>query len=374
MELKNYQQKILNDIERFLTISQQTHSISDAYREFWFTNNPSVTPFPGKPIEPYKDNVPKAPHLCIKVPTGGGKTFIASAAIKTIFDAFTETQNRFVVWLVPSNAILEQTLRNLRNKQHPYRQRIDTDFQNRVEVLSKEQALLGQNFSLSSVRENLTILVVSYDSFRATLKEGLRVYRDNGYLQSFQPIVGGKYSQDGEVPLMSVIQALHPVIIVDESHNATSKLSEEMICDMQPNFVLDLTATPRKNSNILSFTDALELKKNNMVKLPVIVYNHTRKEQVIDSALHLQRELERTASQYTDRYIRPIVLFQAESKNGKEDRATFDKIKQDLLNLRIPEEQIKIKTAEINELKDIDLMSPDCPVRYIITIHYHQRS
>ena len=369
MELKNYQQKILNDLERFLDISQEKHSIAEAYQAFWFTSNPSVTPFPGKPIEPYKNNVPKAPHLCIKVPTGGGKTFIASAALKTIFDAFTETQMRFVVWLVPSNAILEQTLRNLSNKEHPYRQRIDTDFQNRVEVLNKEQALLGQNFSLASVRENLTILVVSYDSFRATLKEGLRVYRDNGYLQSFQPLVGGKYSPDGEVPLMSVIQALHPVVIVDESHNATSKLSEEMICDMQPNFVLDLTATPRKNSNILSFTDALELKKNNMVKLPVIVYNHTRKEQVIDSALHLQRELERTAKQYSDRYIRPIVLFQAESKNGKEDRATFDKIKQDLLNLRIPEEQIKIKTAEINELKDIDLMSPDCPVRYIITIN-----
>ncbi len=369
MELKNYQQKILKDLERFLTIAQTKRSIGEAYHNFWFTNDPSVTPYPGKPIEPYKDNVPRAPHLCIKVPTGGGKTFIASAAIKTIFDAFSELSYRFVVWLVPSNAILEQTLRNLRNKEHPYRQRIDTDFQNRVEVFNKEQALTGQGFSLTTVRENLCVLVVSYDSFRANLKEGLRVYRDNGYLQSFQPLVNTNASDDAEVQLMSVIQALHPVVIVDESHNATSKLSEEMICNMQPSFVLDLTATPRKNSNILCFTDALELKKNNMVKLPVIVYNHHRKEQVIDSALHLQRELERTAKQYTDRYIRPIVLFQAEAKNGNEDRATFDKVKHDLLSLGIKEEQIKIKTAEINELKDIDLMSPDCPVRYIITIN-----
>ena len=369
MELKNYQQKILNDLERFLEISQETHSISDAYNKFWQTNNPPFTPFPGMPIEPYKDNVPGAPHLCIKVPTGGGKTFIASAALKTIFDAFSLLSKRFVVWLVPSNAILEQTLRNLRNKQHPYRQRIDTDFQNRVEVFNKEQALMGQGFSLATVNENLCILVMSYDSFRTSDKEKRRVNNDNGYLQTFLPLLGFDSSEAAEISLSAVIQALHPVVIVDESHNATSKLSEDMIKDMHPSFVLDLTATPRKNSNILCFTDALELKKNNMVKLPVIVYNHHRKEQVIDSALHLQRELERTARKYTDRYIRPIVLFQAESKNGDEDRATFDKIKQNLLDLRIPEEQIKIKTAEINEIKDIDLMAKNCPVRYIITIN-----
>ena len=369
MELKNYQQKILNDLERFLEISQETHSIGDAYNKFWQTNNPPFTPFPGMPIEPYKDNVPGAPHLCIKVPTGGGKTFIASAALKTIFDAFSLLSKRFVVWLVPSNAILEQTLRNLRNKQHPYRQRIDTDFQNRVEVFNKEQALMGQGFSLATVNENLCILVMSYDSFRTANKDNRRVYLDNGYLQSFLPLLHENASGTDEVQLMTVIQALHPVVIVDESHNATSKLSEDMIKDMHPSFVLDLTATPRKNSNILCFTDALELKKNNMVKLPVIVYNHHKKEQVIDSALHLQRELERTAHKYTDRYIRPIVLFQAESKNGDADRATFDKIKQNLLDLRIPEEQIKIKTAEINEIKDIDLMAKNCPVRYIITIN-----
>lgn len=369
MELKNYQQKILNDLERFLEISQETRSIGEAYTKFWQTNNPPFNPFPQMPIEPYKDNVPGAPHLCIKVPTGGGKTFIASAALKTIFDAFSLLSKCFVVWLVPSNAILEQTLRNLRNKQHPYRQRIDTDFQNRVEVFNKEQALMGQGFSLATVNENLCILVMSYDSFRTANKDNRRVYLDNGYLQSFLPLLRENSSSSDEVQLMTVIQALRPVVIVDESHNATSKLSEEMIKDMHPSFVLDLTATPRKNSNILCFTDALELKKNNMVKLPVIVYNHHRKEQVIDSALHLQRELERTAKKYSDRYIRPIVLFQAESKNGDEDRATFDKIKQNLLDLRIPEEQIKIKTAEINEIKDIDLMAKDCPVRYIITIN-----
>lgn len=370
MELKGYQQTNLNALDRFLECVGKHNNITKGFYEFWQTNNPPLTPFPGAIIEPYKNNVVGAPHVCHKVPTGGGKTFIASAALKVAMDRINPLY-KVVVWLVPSNAILEQTLRNLRNKQHPYRQRIDTDFQNRVEVFDKQQVLTGQGFSLTTVRENLCILVMSFDSFRTNNKEGRKVYQENGYLQSFAGLISEQIEGDDEVQLMTVLQAVHPVVIVDESHNATSRLSEQMLNDLQPSLVIDLTATPRENSNIICFTDALELKKNNMVKLPVIVYNHTNKSQVIDSALHLQRSLEITAKQdASGNYIRPIVLFQAESKQqGAEDRETFEKVKQKLLDLKIPEEQIKIKTAEIDELKGIDLMSADCPVRYIITIN-----
>ena len=369
MELKDYQVKNLEALDRFLICVDNNKNISKGYYEFWQKNNPPITPFPGTIIEPYKNNVKGAPHVCHKVPTGGGKTLIASAALKVAMDRINPLY-KVVVWLVPSNAILEQTLRNLRNKQHPYRQRIDTDFQNRVEVFDKQQALTGHGFTLTSVRENLCILVMSFDSFRTNNKEGRKVYQENGYLQSFSSIVAGENNGDDEVQLMKVLQAVHPIVIVDESHNATSKLSEQMLNDLQPSLVLDLTATPRENSNIICFTDALELKKNNMVKLPVIVYNHSRKSQVIDSALHLQRQLEITAKQEQDNYIRPIVLFQAESNlQGAEDRETFEKVKKTLMDLKIPEEQIKIKTANIDELKGIDLMAPDCPVRYIITVN-----
>lgn len=370
MELKGYQQTNLDALDRFLSCVDKHDNTARGFHEFWQTNNPPLTPFPGTIIEPYKDNVKGAPHICHKVPTGGGKTFIASAALKVAM-SHTNPLYKVVVWLVPSNAILEQTLRNLRNKQHPYRQRIDTDFQNRVEVFDKQQALTGHGFTLTTVRENLCILVMSFDSFRTTNKEGRKVYQENGYLQSFAPLVASQLDGDDEVQLMKVLQAVHPVVVVDESHNATSKLSEQMLNDLQPSLVIDLTATPRENSNIICFTDALELKRNNMVKLPVIVYNHTTKSQVIDSALHLQRRLEQTAKQDKGgNYIRPIVLFQAETKQqGAEDRDTFEKVKQTLLALKIPEEQIKIKTADIDELKGVDLMSPDCPVRYIITVN-----
>lgn len=370
MELKGYQQTNLDALDRFLSCVDKCKNTSKGFYEFWQTNNPPITPFPGTIIEPYKNNVKGAPHICHKVPTGGGKTFIASAALKVAMTHINPLY-KVVVWLVPSKAILEQTLRNLRDKEHPYRQRIDIDFQNRVEVFDKQQALTGHGFNLTTVRENLCLLVLSFDSLRTSNKEGRKVYQENGYLQSFSPLIKMQADGDDEVQLMKVLQAVHPLVIVDESHNAASKLSEQMINDLHPSLVIDLTATPKPNSNIICFTDALELKRNNMVKLPVIVYNHSNKSQVIDSALHLQRRLEMTArKEKSSNYIRPIVLFQAESKlQGSEDRETFEKIKQTLLSLKIPDEQIKIKTADIDELKGIDLMSPDCPVRYIITIN-----
>lgn len=370
MELKGYQLTNLNALDRFLTCVEKSNNTAKGYSEFWRTNNPPISPRPKGVIEPYKDNVKGAPHVCLKVPTGGGKTFIAAAALNVAMSHYTP-QYKVVVWLVPSNAILEQTLRNLRNKEHPYRQRIDTDFHNRVVVLDKQQALMGHEFTLNTVRENLCILVMSFDSFRAKNKEDRKVYQENGNLQSFAPLVSAQLNGDEEVQLMTVLQAVNPVVIVDESHNATSKLSEDMLNDLQPLLVVDLTATPRANSNVICFTDALELKKANMVKLPVIVYNHSKKSQVYDSALHLRKQLEIAAEQEkSGRYIRPIVLFQAESKlSGDEDRETFETIKKHLLELDIPEEQIKIKTADFDELKGIDLMSPSCPVRYIITVN-----
>lgn len=369
MELKNYQNKILADISRYFDVLQETKNAANAYRKYWVTNTPPVMPTLNGAVQPYKDTVPGAPHLCVKVPTGGGKTIIAAAALKNIFDAFDESAKKMVVWLVPSNPILEQTLKNLRNPEHPYRQRINTDFGNRVVVIDKQQALTGQNFTINSVQENLTILVISYDSFRTSNKEGRKVNQDNGYLTSFASMEGLNKKDPYELNLSDVLRSLHPVLIVDESHNTESKLSKEMIVDLSPSFVLDLTATPSESSNIISFTDAMELRRNNMVKLPVIVYNQSSKDAVMDKALHLQHELERMALQDPTNYIRPIVLFQAESKNGTEDRDTFEKVKANLLEIGIPEEQIKIKTAEINELKDIDLMAKDCPVRYIITVN-----
>ncbi|KAF5074616.1 Type III restriction enzyme, res subunit [anaerobic digester metagenome] len=368
MELKSYQQEVINDLSLFLEHVQETKNTKEAFYDFW-TKHPRtpLQPFLGTSIEPYKNNVPRVPHICVKVPTAGGKTFIACNALKTIFDAFDYDKPKAVIWLVPSITILEQTLKNLKDPSHPYRQKINSHFGNKVEVFDKATLLQGSGFNATSVKEQLNIMVFSFDSLRARNKEDRKVFQENGNLQSFENLLG----QNTDITLGEVIKYLNPVVVVDESHNAESDLSVDMLKEINPSFILDLTATPRNNSNIISFIDALELKKENMVKLPVIVYNHQDKTEVINSALQLQKRLELQAKEEEKKggkYIRPIVLFQAQPKNA-DDNTTFEKLKEKLIELKIPEEQIKIKTANLNELKNIDLMDKACPVRYIITIN-----
>lgn len=368
MELKPYQQQVLNDLSLFMEHIQETKEIQKAFHDFW-VNHPRtpVQPFPGTAIEPYKNNVPRVPHVCLKVPTAGGKTYIACNALKTIFDAFDYDKPKAVMWLVPSITILEQTIKNLKDPNHYYRKKINSHFGNRVEVFDKATLLQGNGFDASTVKEQLSIMVFSFDSLRARNKEDRKVFQENGNLQTFESLLG----QGADLTLGEVIKYLNPVVVVDESHNAESDLSVDMLKEINPCFIFDLTATPRKNSNIISFIDAIDLKKESMVKLPVIVYNHQDKTEVINSALQLQRRLELQAEEEEKRggkYIRPIVLFQAQPKNS-DDNTTFEKLKEKLIELKIPEEQIKIKTANLNELKGIDLMERSCPVRYIITIN-----
>lgn len=375
MELKPYQNQVLSDLAIFLEKIQESKQIDIAFSDFWTNHHRTpLQPIKGEAIEPYKNNVPRVPHICVKVPTAGGKTFIACNAIKTIFDAFNADKLKAVVWLVPSIAILEQTIKNLKDPDHPYRQKINTHFGNRVEVFDKDTLLQGSGFNATSVKEQLSIMVFSYDSLRTKNKDGRKVFQENGNLQSFESLLGN----ETDITLGSVISYLNPVVIVDESHNAESELSIEMLKVVNPAFILDLTATPRNNSNIISFIDALDLKKENMVKLPVIVYNHQDKTDVISSSLQLQKKLELKAKEEektSGKYIRPIVLFQVQPKNGKsfsneeEEKSNVQKLKDKLIELKIPESRIKIKTANVNELKGIDLMSKECEVRYIITIN-----
>ena len=367
MILKSYQKQIIDDLALFLEKLKECRNIAEAFNAFWMLHpRTPITPSLGEAVEPYKNNIPNCPHVCIKVPTAGGKTFIAANALSAIFKELDPARPKIVVWLVPSNSILEQTIRNFSNPRHPYREQLNTDFANKVNVFDKRMLLQGAGFNTSSVRENMTLCILSFDSLRARKKEDRKVNDENGNLQSFANDV-----TEDEISVMSVLRAFNPVVVVDESHNAESELSVEMLKNLNPSFILDLTATPRKNSNIISFTPAIELKKENMVKLPVIVYNHHKKEEVVSSALELRSKLERTAVEAEKSgapYIRPIVLFQAEPKT-KDDNATFERVKSMLLELKIPEEQIKIKTADKNELQNVNLLSKDCPVRYIITVN-----
>ena len=380
MELKRYQRDVLDDIEAYLVSLDKTSGINAAWREYWAERGMGgggrgATALPVG-IPSYKDDLGGVPNVCIKVPTGGGKTFLAASSVKTIFDRLPTGKSKFVVWLVPSDAILTQTVANLSNPNHPYRQRLNRDFGGAVNVYTKEQLLNAQNFKPTDVMENLSVCVFCYASIRAnpTKKDDKKIYQENGNLIAFSEYFNDRellLADTPETALMQVVRQMNPVVVVDESHNAKSELSIAMLKNLNPSFVLSMTATPTERSNIISYANARELKRENMVKLPVIVYNRPDRASVIHDAVKLRGVLEKKAKAEQasgGSHIRPIVLFQAQPKNS-DDAATFDMIKSKLVNMGIPAEEIAIKTANKDELKTIDLMAKNCPIRYIITVN-----
>lgn len=375
MELKIYQQSVLDDLDLYIEELDKQPTIKAAFRSYWANKGVSVDSIESEYLRPYNDEITGVPNITIKVPTAGGKTYIACRALKHIFQTYSNDKPKVVVWFVPSDPILKQTYNNLHNPNHPYRRALDVDFGNKVNVVDKESALVGQNIHPTQLKENLTIFVFSVQSFASNNKDGRKARRENENLA--EHVSSYTYSDKmltnaDETSLLQVIAQLNPVMVIDESHNfESSELRIDLKKEINPSFIFNLTATPKENSNIISFVDAMQLKVENMVKLPIIVYNHKTTTDVIANAITLQHSLECKAKQHQKqggKYIRPIVLFQAQPKLS-DYNITFDKIKEKLIEGGIPEEQVKIKTANKDEIKNIDLMSDSCEVRYIITVN-----
>ncbi|MCR5136713.1 MAG: DEAD/DEAH box helicase family protein [Oscillospiraceae bacterium] len=364
-----YQDEVIADIDAFLNAVRLTGSITGGWRQYWSE----------KDIDSavrYQNKIKNVPHICTKVPTGGGKTYIGCRSLSHVFSQLLPTKEKLVIWLVPSDSILIQTVKSLSDPGHPYRRKLDADFAGRVGVYTKEMLLNGQNFSPDTVQELLTICVMSYASLRidSKKKDVRKVYQENGNLQRFADHFKDKEVLLADTPETALIQVLRyyaPVVIVDESHNAGSMLSAEMLTNLNPSFILELTATPRSTSNIISYVDARKLKKENMIKLPVIVFNRNSIQTVIKDAVQLRGNIEKqaiAAESIGGDYIRPIVLFQAQPRINEESE-TFDRTKQILLDMGIPENQIGIKTSNVDTISSLNLTSRNCEIRYIITVN-----
>lgn len=370
MELKAYQRDVLREIGRYARTYAMLGDAATAYGVF--LGAAGLTPGKGG-VPAYHDDLSGVPRVCAKVPTGGGKTLIGAAAVDCIFDALP-AHDEVVVWLVPRREILSQTLRNLRNPDHFLRQTLDRDFAGRVEVLSKEDGLAGRGFNANTMGDGLTVFVLSYDSFKN--REGRRAYAENSALAGLtelQRAGGHAFDVEGadDTALISALAGSNPLVVVDESHHAGSRLSVDMLRNLNPRFVLELTATPdAKRTNVIAQATARQLKREEMVKLPVVVYRRPDKRTVIQDAVMLQRRLEAVAEsdeRRTGRYIRPIVLFQAERRDAA-GAETYELLRDRLVEAGIPPEQVAVRTGDVNEIGGADLMSRGCPIRFIITV------
>ncbi len=369
MELKRFQHEALDTLERFLNRARSSNNPEQAFREVWQERNPDTTPPPYRIIP----NLPDVPNVCLRLPTGGGKTLLAAHTVALAGRAYLEKDFPVVLWLVPTTIIRKQTAEALKKPSHPYRAALDDAFEGRVSVFDVEEI---DNIRPHDLTERVAVIVCTIQTLRVSNSEGRRAY---AHSETFEPhfarvsptTPGLERAKDGTIKFSFVnLMAVHrPLVIVDEAHKAGTKLSFDMLAALRPSCIVEFTATPNLDpttgSNVLFHASAAEVKAADMIKLPIILTEHSDWRSAVHGALETRARLAEVAKEDTS-YIRPLVLFQAQDK-GRD--VTVDVLKTYLLESEgLAPEAIAVATGEQRELDSINLFDPTCRVTCIITV------
>lgn len=365
MELKNYQKQTLAKLAAFLAEAKVIGCGAA------FANQQEAKGYAREyaPLSGMED----VPYVCLRLPTGGGKTLLGSYIVKLAAANFLEREFPFVLWLVPTDTIRQQTLKTLNDVRHPNREALTEAFGHNVRVydITEFARLRPQD-----VTGAVNIFVATFAALRVEDKKNRKVYDyHEALVPCFRDIPKQPYFDEtkyGYQTFRNLLAYIRPLVIIDEAHNHKSDLSMEVLERLRPSAVVELTATPAnnpkkpaQNSNVLYTVSASELKAEEMIKLPITLTEHETWEDAAESAVQQRNRLETLAVGEPD-YIRPIALFQAESKDKD---VTAETVRAYLVNeAHIPEEQIAVATGEKHELDGVNLLSRDCPIRYVITV------
>lgn len=388
LPLKGYQRETLEQLGAYCDAIRRAQLTLDRQPEaaayFEQTERPYFTP-------PGFDGVP---YICLRLPTGGGKTLLAAHAVGTIARHLLGHDAPVCLWICPSTTIRDQTLRVLRDKRHDHhylalRDALGPD----VTVVTLEEAL--QQANLVAGRAPL-VIVTTIQSYRVKdersgeeVESNRRIYRDNGYLQrAFEDLPEILRRQLGKderglvnLSLANALMLRAPIVIMDEAHNARTPTSFDSLARFGPSCVVELTATPQQEhapdrdlyaSNVLHPVSALQLKNEGMIKLPIDLESRGDWLEVLAATKQRLDELDRKADEFADSggfWIRPLALIQAQPKRTNQETHHAEAVKQALIEqLGIPANEVRICTGTTDEIGGEDLMSQDCRVRYIITV------
>lgn len=373
--LKDYQVQTLAALRRFL---EKTVELSDADTAFYAVTKRPFTPPP---------NLPGLPYVCLRIPTGGGKTILAAHAIGVAADSFLRTDAPTVLWLVPSQTIRDQTMASLQDRANANRRALADRFGENVRIMGVAEALYAKRADYDG---GAVVIVATIQAFRVEETEGRKVYEANGELMDhFSGLAPGLRdrldrgpSGDPVPSLANVLRLRRPMVIVDEAHNARTSLSFDTLERLSPSLIVEFTATPvtpeEANptkgvyaSNVLHHVSAAELKAADMIKLPVILRGRPDPRETIGDAIAWLDELAVIASAEraeTGEFVRPVMLVQAEPKSKDRPTLHAEEVKKLLIaDFNVPTEHIALATGEAREIDGVNLFDEDCKIRFIIT-------
>jgi len=378
---KTYQSQVLESVEAYFKACHELPSPSIAFtattERLWGRGNP-YNPLSGFPAD--------MPYFCLRVPTGGGKTWLAAKSVALVNTHLLRCEHSVILWLVPSKPIRAQTLRALRDRQHPYHTALREA--GPITVMDLEEA---KSVTRATLDTSTTIIVATRQAFQVEEEECRKVYQSSGALMhhfdNLSPTQRDELLTEGEgtgrttpCSLANVLRLRRPFVVVDEAHNNRTELAFDMLARFRPSGVMELTATPdleRTPSNVLHSVSAAELKAEEMIKLPVVLETEPNWQQCLADAIGRRDALHKLADEERRAgaaYLRPLVLIQSEPRRAGVDTLDFERVRNELItNHGIPAGEIIVATGEEKGLEQIDadyklgIADPACPVKFVIT-------
>ena len=378
---KIYQQQVLDSVDAYFKACHELPSPSIAFTattERLWGRGLSYNPLSGFPAD--------MPYFCLRVPTGGGKTWLAAKSVARVNTHLLRCEHSVVLWLVPSKPIREQTIKALKDRSHPYHAALREA--GPITVLDLEEA---KSVTRAMLDTSTTVIVATRQAFQVEDEECRKVYQSSGALMhhfdNLSPSQRDELLTDGEgserttpYSLANVLRLRRPFVVVDEAHNSRTELAFDMLARFRPSGVMELTATPdleRTPSNVLHSVSAAELKAEEMIKLPVVLQTEPNWQQCLADALGRRDALHKLADEERRAgaaYLRPLVLIQSEPRRAGIETLDFEKVKNELItNHGIPASEIVVATGEEKGLEQIDaqyklgIADPTCPVKFVIT-------
>ncbi|MFM7389992.1 MAG: DEAD/DEAH box helicase [Vampirovibrionales bacterium] len=400
-ELKHYQQAALTHLEHWITdIKANSFNYSDAWYAYQFKHK---TTQQQRPWQERRNGLgQQLPHGCIMLPTGGGKTLVGALAVNTLQHQLRQRGQGLVLWVVPSEAIYKQTLKQFRNVSSPLHQLFKACAGGATPKIIERH----DSFRPSDVQETLCVMVLTLQSFNvgAKSKEARKLYQACSSYAGFFP-KGDEaehhktmkatipnldcFSQndfDHYMPLLdeypmvkaslaNVFRIVQPLVVVDECHRAKNKKALENINQFNPSAILELSATPFENSNIIYQAHGKELWQEQMIKLPIHVkgWEGISWQECLKKGYEKRRELEELAHTVQGNYgiyVRPILLIRVQRTGKDQLEAGYihsNDVEQWLREQGVPSDHIAKRSSEEDDLGGVDLMADTCSIRYIIT-------
>ncbi|WP_374262445.1 DEAD/DEAH box helicase [Zoogloea sp.] len=378
---KTYQQQVLDSVEAYFKACHELPSASIA-----FTATTERLWGHGNPYNPLAVFPADMPYFCLRVPTGGGKTWLAAKSVALVNTHLLRSEHCVVLWLVPSKPIREQTIKALKDRHHPYHLALREA--GPVTVMDLDEA---KSVTRATLDTSTTVIVATRQAFQVEEEECRKVYQSSGALMhhfdTLSPDQRDALLCDGEggertVPysLANVLRLRRPFVVVDEAHNSRTELAFDMLARFRPSGVMELTATPdmeRTPSNVLHSVSAAELKAEEMIKLPVVLETEPNWQQCLADAIGRREALQQLADEECRggvAYLRPLVLIQSEPRRAGVETLDYERVRNELIaNHGIPPAEIVVATGEEKGLEQIDdgfklgIADPACPVKFVIT-------